>query len=241
MGARKASETPKAVSLPSIQDTLGGRRASLQRQPTDRTLKEDDIFDQPKKAKKEQPDEDTPAKGGKADPAQVAKLQREMKSLKSTLEVERKTNKMQMKAAKIEAKDMYEKMMKQRIEACQDAFAEEFETLAKQFDKVSNQLDEAKKQIADLKGTVTMQEEQISGYAGLIEGTGKDLRLGDEARDLSPKIEGVGQEEILEYMIELQDDPLSIEPRAKDIYEGADAFLNQPFNFYSFNVELTRE
>jgi hypothetical protein len=41
-----------------------------------------------------------------------------------------------MKASKQEAKEMYEKMIQQRIEACTTIYEDEFENLAKQFEKI---------------------------------------------------------------------------------------------------------
>lgn len=57
------------------------------------------------------------------------------------LENERKTNKIYLKAAKIEAKELYEGIMQQRMDACKKAYNEEFEILAKNFENVKNTLD----------------------------------------------------------------------------------------------------
>ncbi len=66
-----------------------------------------------------------------ANSALVSKLQRENSQLKQKLENERKTAKVYLKAAKTEAKDMYEAMMHQRLQACKAAYEEEFEILAR--------------------------------------------------------------------------------------------------------------
>lgn len=57
------------------------------------------------------------------------------------LENERKTNKIYLKAAKVEAKELYEGIMYQRMDACKKAYNEEFEILAKNFENVKNTLD----------------------------------------------------------------------------------------------------
>ena len=55
------------------------------------------------------------------------------------------------------------------------------------------------------------------------------------------EVKGMQPEEIIDYVIELQEDPASIEPESVTVYEGAETLLNEPFGFYSFSVELNKE
>lgn len=94
--------------------------------------------------------------------------------------------------------------------------------------------------MAYMRSKMDEQESQISAYDKLIQGVGHDIKLSDDAHSLTT-IEGKPADEILEYVIELQDDPESAEPRARKIFEGADQLLNDPFSFYSFSVGLNHE
>ncbi len=62
------------------------------------------------------------------------------------------------------------------------------------------------------QGQIQAQEVQIISLDKMINGTGYDLILSDKGKDLRPKIEGVPQEEVLEYLIDIQEDPFNPHP-----------------------------
>jgi hypothetical protein len=53
--------------------------------------------------------------------------------VQSTLDVTKKTFKIEMKQAKIKAKEMFEQMLTDRLQACEDTYKSEFNNLMKQF------------------------------------------------------------------------------------------------------------
>ena len=92
-----------------------------------------------------------------------------------------------------------------------------------------------------MRGKMSEQESKIASYEKLVEGTGHDLLLGDDAHNMEKEVKNTNPEEIIEYVIEMQDDPASIEKETRQLYEGAEQLLNEPFNFYSFSCELNKE
>lgn len=77
------------------------------------------------------------------------------------------------------------------MNACKDAYNEEFEVLADEFENIKKTLDEMTKQAAIYTATITSQEEKIASLERMISGTGHDLILSDKQHDLKTKIEGV--------------------------------------------------
>lgn len=72
--------------------------------------------------------------------------------------------------------------------------------------------------MAYMRAKMQDQEAKIASYEKLIEGTGHDLILGDQAHNLEQEVNGKNPEEVIDYIIEMQEDPASIEKEAKDIY-----------------------
>lgn len=128
---------------------------------------------------------------------------------------------MGLKAAKTEAKELYEKLMHQRMEGLRKCYEEEFEHLCLQFEVAQKELDQAQREMKYMRAKMNEQEVKISAFQKMIEGTGNDLIISDDAHDMNTLVEGKDPEEIIEYVIELQEDPLSIELGPRKIYEGA--------------------
>ena len=120
---------------------------------------------------------------------------------------ERKTAKIYLKAAKVEAKELYDEIIQQRMDACKKAYNEEFEILAKNFETVKNTLDKMTRQKEHLTSIMEHQEAKIASLEKMIYGTGYDLVLSDKGKDLRRPIQGHDQGEILDYIIDLQEDP----------------------------------
>lgn len=66
--------------------------------------------------------------------------------LNSKLDNERKTAKIYLKASKIEAKELFEGIMQQRMDALKKVYNEEFEILAKNFESIKKTLDNVSRQ-----------------------------------------------------------------------------------------------
>ena len=127
------------------------------------------------------------------------------------------------------------------MNACKDAYNEEFEVLADEFENIKKTLDEMTKQAAIYTATITSQEEKIASLERMISGTGHDLILSDKQHDLKTKIEGVNQEEVLDYIIELQDDPENPYPETRTIINEVDTLLSSPFSFFGLSLTLNSE
>lgn len=65
---------------------------------------------------------------------------------------------------------------------------------------------------------IETQEEKIASLEKLIYGVGNDQVLADKAKDLRPDIDGVQQTEVLDYILDLQEDPENPAPRATEMY-----------------------
>ena len=65
--------------------------------------------------------------------------------------------------------------------------------------------------------------------------------IGDEARALEKPIKGVTQEELLDYVIEMQDEPEDVPKETREIIMQADSLLEKPFNFYSTSLMMNQE
>jgi len=97
--------------------------------------------------------------------------------------------------------------MQQRMDACKLAYNEEFEMLAKNFETVKNTLDKMTRQKGRFTSIMEYQEAKIASLEKMIYGTGYDLVLSDKGKDLRRPIQGHDQGEILDYIIDLQEDP----------------------------------
>ena len=116
-------------------------------------------------------------------------------------------------------------MIDQRIQACTKIYEDEFEILSRQFEKITQELDEKKNQFESMRVKMNLMSVKITSYDKMIEGTGYDVVLGDQAHDLNKEVNGVNPEKILDYTIELNADPESIEEESRKVYSGADRLL----------------
>jgi hypothetical protein len=72
---------------------------------------------------------------------------------------------------------------------------------------------------------MNLQSVKISSFEKMIEGVGHDVVLNDQAHDLNRECNGIAPEKILDYTIELNADPESIEEESRKVYSGADRLL----------------
>ena len=107
-------------------------------------------FDDSKKPKKEAPKQD--------DSRKVAALEREKKQLMERLEITKNQHKIDLQHAKQKAKEMYEKIIEDKLTACRKAYEEEFETLALQFEDFKFEIDDSRKKWAAVQNLVAAQE-----------------------------------------------------------------------------------
>lgn len=56
----------------------------------------------------------------------------------------------------------------------------------------------------------------------------------DEAHNLNAVIEGVGQDACLDFVVQLNDDPLSCQSELVDHVRVSNIMLSEAFNFYNF-------
>lgn len=88
---------------------------------------------------------------------QIEKLQRSQETVK-------RSNAIELKAAKVRAKEMFDEMLTKRIDACTKAYEEEFETLATQFTSAVDEIATLKKTVLQLETSLHKQEELLSQY-----------------------------------------------------------------------------
>ena len=92
------------------------------------------FFDDKPKEQKAKPQADNSGK--------IAQLQREKKQLQERIEINKNQYKIDLQHAKQKAKEMYEQMMEQKLNACRKAYEEEFEIIARQFEDFKIEIDE---------------------------------------------------------------------------------------------------
>ena len=90
-----------------------------------------------------------------------------------------------MKQAKIKAKDMFEQMLTDRLQACEDTYKSEFNNLMKQFQGALTEIATLKATLEIERKTMNQQETFITSYANLVESVGYDQRLKDKGRDMN--------------------------------------------------------
>ena len=72
----------------------------------------------------------------------VEKLRREKEALEKRLTVILSTHKIELEQAKIHAKQIGEKMIEQRLNACTEVYEQEFEVLVKTFEDLKTEVDQ---------------------------------------------------------------------------------------------------
>ena len=82
------------------------------------------------------------AKPAGIDPRVLEKLKREKDAIEKRLNVILSTHKIELEQAKIHAKQMGEKMIEQRLNACTEVYEQEFEVLVSTFEDLKIEVDQ---------------------------------------------------------------------------------------------------
>jgi hypothetical protein len=97
----------------------------------------------------------------------------------------KRSNAIELKAAKQRAKEMFDQMLAKRIDACTKAYAEEFEILATQFTGAVKEIATLKNRVNELETLLHNQEELLSQYQSMVESVGRDCLIRDKGQDLT--------------------------------------------------------
>jgi len=124
------------------------------------------------------------------------------------------------------------------LTACRIAYEEEFEVIACQYEEFKQEIDESRQKWADVQALVATQEAQISSMNNMIESGGNDKKVQMSERRMSEPIEGNDQLDLMNFVSEMNDNPDSVHPECVEAVKEADALLDGPFGFYSFNISL---
>ena len=133
---------------------------------------------------------------------------------------------------------MGEKMLQDKLQACRIAYEEEFEILAKQFEEFKIEVDIMRNKQSDVQSLVAAQESQIAHMNNMIESVGHNMHVAEQERRMDDPIDGNEQEDLMNYVSELNDNPDSVHPETIETIEKADKLLASPFSFYGFSLKL---
>ena len=127
-------------------------------------------------------------------------------------------------------------MIDQKLQACRFAYEQEFEFLAKQFEKFKDEVDEHRNKQAAVQEHVSSQEAQILQMNNMIEQVGRDMGIAESERRVEEPIEGIKQEELMDFVADLNDNPDAYMSETTEIVKSADKMLAEPFSFYGFGI-----
>ena len=136
---------------------------------------------------------------------------------------------------------MYEEMMEQKLTACCKAYEEEFEIIAKQFEEFKDEIDHQRMQWANVQALVADQEQQIVNMNNMIESVGWAMNQAQNERRMSEPIEGIEQEDLMNFVSEMNDNPSSVHSEAVEAVKCADIMLTGAFNFYGSSIRINVE
>ena len=122
-----------------------------------------------------------------------------------------------------------------------ETYEEEFENLAKQFEVLKGDVDDAREREEKMKKIIVDQEAQITQMNNLYEAAGRDQLKGDEQNNVEGQIEGEEQSSLLDFVIEMSENPESVHPDSIEAVNEGDVLLTQPFDFYGFSIALNYE
>ena len=185
----------------------------------------------------EKPKEKKPEKKSE-DSGKIAALERSLKQLTDRIDIIKQQNKVELKHAKEKAKEMYEEMMEQKLTACRKAYEEEFEVIAKQFEEFKDEIDDQRQKWANVQALAADQENQIVNMNNMIETVGHNELVAMYERRMSEPIDGNEQEDLMNFVAEMNDNPDSVHSDLIDTVKYADKLLAKPFNFYSVAINL---
>ena len=72
----------------------------------------------------------------------------------------------------------------------------------------------------------------------MIESGGNDIKVAMSERRVDSPIEGNEQLDLMNFVSEMNDNPDSVHPECVEAVKQADVLLEQPFGFYSFDIQL---
>ena len=131
-------------------------------------------------------------------------------------------------------------MIEQRLNGCTAVYEQEFEVLAKTFESLQSEVVIQRNRENDLRAKLSAQEAVNAQLSNFIESVGYDLNQGDSQRSLDKVYPGEVCEEILETMIQINNEPELVPADTLDIIAEGDGLLDQKFNFYGFEVKLSK-
>ena len=133
---------------------------------------------------------------------------------------------------------MYEEMMEQKLTACRKAYEEEFEIIAKQFEEFKDYVDDQRLKWSAVQALVADQEEQIVNMNNMIEAVGQEMMRAQSERRMSEPIEGIEQDDLMNFVSEMNDNPDSVHSEVVETVKSADLLLTKAFNFYGSSIRI---
>lgn len=149
--------------------------------------------------------------------------------------------KIDLQHAKKKAVEDAEAMISKKLNACRIAYEEEFEFLARQFEELKSEVDEQRQKWSDVQELVASQEAQIAQMNDMIETVGREESIAMDERRMDDPIEGNEQEDLMNFVADMNDNPDSVQTETVEIVKQADAMLASPFSFYNFGIQLNIE
>ena len=133
---------------------------------------------------------------------------------------------------------MYEEMMEQKLTACRKAYEEEFEIIAKQFEEFKDYVDDQRLKWSAVQALVADQEEQNVNMNNMIEAVGQEMMRAQSERRMSEPIEGIEQDDLMNFVSEMNDNPDSVHSEVVETVKSADLLLTKAFNFYGSSIRI---
>ena len=101
--------------------------------------------------------------------------------------------------------------------ACRKAYEEEFEVLARQFEELKLEVDDQREKWKDVQALVASQETQILQMSDMIETVGREMSVAESERRMDDAIEGNEQEDLMEFVADMNDNPDSVQTETVEI------------------------
>ena len=130
--------------------------------------------------------------------------------MQDRLEIVKNQQKIDLQHAKKKAVEDAEAMIEKKLMACRRAYEEEFETLARQFEELKKEVDEQREKWKDVQALVASQETQIVQMQDMIETVGREMSVAESERRMDDPIEGNEQEDLMEFVADMNDNPDSV-------------------------------
>ena len=101
-------------------------------------------------------------------------------------------------------------MISKKLNACKKAYEEEFEVIARQFEELKKEVDEQRQKWSDVQALVASQEAQILQMNDMIETVGREQSVAASERRMEDPIDGNEQEDLMEFVADMNDNPDSV-------------------------------